>query len=611
MKKLRVLYASLIFVLLFPVFSFAAEPLPAVREGIDIVFAVDVSGSMKINDPENFTRDFLGLLTSVADPKGVRIGIVGYNTGIKVSLPVTDISSEEGRASVEKAIASLVPSGDTDLGLGLSEAKRLLDEAGDDHEKAIFLISDGEAYDAPRGRGEEASAKDAEEVREWANSDYHAMICKAEFRNYNGSQRGNNISIWRNYKFFGNVPSLSEWDGFFGDVLSSVMQSQLLTLAELEGTGSTQEVTLSVPHGLSDAVSVIFASDAPVSNLSAEQSGLENVRVFKGNTLSAVVIENPAKGDINIRFTAKEGSFVEVCTIYSGFAFSSELSVSETEEGAARAFVGVKKDGVLISDKDFYESLGARIVFRRLLYDTEEKDYERVKDELQEERPVSAGADGVFAEYDEDPGGRFAVRAAAFFHAPFYFEEEVPGNGSEIIFEREEAPPARTIPWISIFMGGTILLLAIIILVMLFGRKKPVPLFKTPKHPYAGKLVCYVIKAENGAEYPPFTFVLSGYYSSDPVSLESILNFALGDDLGIKEAAKIIFSPGPSHGLVFRHDTSQTVTLGPLVTNAGESYIMDYGSKLYLMLKSERVELELHYKQAGPKETAAYAPHAG
>jgi hypothetical protein len=82
------------------------------------------------------------------------------------------------------------------------------------------------------------------------------------------------------------------------------------------------------------------------------------------------------------------------------------------------------------------------------------------------------------------------------------------------------------------------------------------------------------------------------------------------EKIGVSEAAKILFSPGPSHGLVFCHNTAQTIMLGPLVTSAGESYIMDYGAKLYLMLSNGRIETELHYKQAGPKETATHAPGA-
>jgi hypothetical protein len=141
----------------------------------------------------------------------------------------------------------------------------------------------------------------------------------------------------------------------------------------------------------------------------------------------------------------------------------------------------------------------------------------------------------------------------------------------------------------------------------LIFRKKPiVPILQTQKYPYTGKLIVYVMKSATGTEYPPFTVVLSGIGASTPISLRSVLRFSLDDDLGISEAEKIYFSPGPDRGLVFRHDTSQTITLGPLVTVPGESYIMDYGAKLYLLLQSGAVELEAHYRQAGPKEEATY-----
>lgn len=617
MKKRLILCLCLTVFLLLPSFSSAKDPLDT-RKGLDIVFAVDTSGSMKTNDPAGFAREFLGLFATVADPKGIRVGIVGYSTKLTVSLPLTDISSKEGRASVEKAISSLVPAGDTDEGLGLAEAKRLLENRDENRKKAICLISDGETYDARGGRGEEASAKDTEDVEEWAR-EIDAEIYRITVKEFGAGDEETPMSTRYSeiFGFFGNNALRSGLQEFFEAVLSADMQTPFLRIAELEGTGSPQEVSLSVPHGVSDAVSVIFVSNAPVSGLGAEKSGLsENLRFFGGKSLSAVLIENPEKGEYKIKFTAKEGERVAVYTFYAGFAFDSEISVSETKDGAARALLVVTKDGEPVSDRDFYESLGARIIFLRLQYAQKEGDVDEegamrsyVSDEnaRQEEIPVSVLSGGVFADYTEEGDESFAVYAATFFHAPFYYKEEVPGSGTGLIIEKEKE---TAFPWIPVIAGATLILLSIVILLMLFGRKKPVPLLKTEKHPYAGKLTGYITKAENGAEYPPFTFVLSGHYTSDPISLEAVLRFAFGDDLGVAEAAKIRFSPGPSHGLVFSHNTSQTIMLGPLVTMAGESYIMDYGSKLYLMLSNGRTEMELLYKQAGPKEAASYAPGA-
>jgi hypothetical protein len=168
--------------------------------------------------------------------------------------------------------------------------------------------------------------------------------------------------------------------------------------------------------------------------------------------------------------------------------------------------------------------------------------------------------------------------------------------------------PKKEFPLIPVLTGGTIFLLALVILIMILRRKPVVPILRTEKYPYAGKLNCYVMRSAEGAEYPPFSFVFSGYYSSKPISLADILLFSLHDDLGASEAAKISFSPGPNHGLVFRHDTSQTIMIGPLVAVAGENCIVDYGSKIYLMLQNGRVELELHYRQAGTNEASTYMP---
>jgi hypothetical protein len=81
--------------------------------------------------------------------------------------------------------------------------------------------------------------------------------------------------------------------------------------------------------------------------------------------------------------------------------------------------------------------------------------------------------------------------------------------------------------------------------------------------------------------------------------------------LGITESAHLIFTPAPDGGLKFRHNTSQTVQLGPMLTVSGQKYTMDYGAKLYLTLQNGRCEMELHYKQADSRTVALGAGMAG
>ncbi|MDR2089517.1 MAG: VWA domain-containing protein, partial [Clostridiales Family XIII bacterium] len=76
-------------------------PLPAraaeVGDGpLDIVFVVDCSGSMQRSDPEQASRELIGLFASAANPANVRIGIVGYSDKIVVSLPPTGMGTGDG-----------------------------------------------------------------------------------------------------------------------------------------------------------------------------------------------------------------------------------------------------------------------------------------------------------------------------------------------------------------------------------------------------------------------------------------------------------------------------------------------------------------------------------
>jgi hypothetical protein len=213
---------------------------------------------------------------------------------------------------------------------------------------------------------------------------------------------------------------------------------------------------------------------------------------------------------------------------------------------------------------------------------------------------MSAGETGLYAEYRPESPGTVAAKVRS---------QSLVFSGTITDASVSVAPlPKKEFPTIPVLIGLTLVILCVV-LFMLF-RKKPVatPIIQIQKYPYAGKLIVYIMKSVNGTDYSPFTFVLSGIGASSPISLSSILRFALDDDLDIGEAEKIYFSPGPDRGLVFKHDTSQTITIGPLVTVPGESYIIDYGAKLYLLLQSGAAELEVHYRQSGPKELATYRP---
>jgi Mg-chelatase subunit ChlD len=185
MRELRSLCIVIIFAVTtacLPVgFSFAETPAP----GLDLMFVVDCSGSMKSNDPEESTKELLGLFAAVSDPESVRIGVTAYSDKITVALPLVNLANEYEKDMLSAAISTLVPKGDTDIGLGLARAKELLSEDSS-RARAVVLISDGETYTERGGRGKETSDREAEDMLLWAKEN-NVPVHSVAVGNYDGS----------------------------------------------------------------------------------------------------------------------------------------------------------------------------------------------------------------------------------------------------------------------------------------------------------------------------------------------------------------------------------------------------------------------------------------
>lgn len=148
MKVIRILIYCIILSLFFPLRGYAEEIVPE-KEQLDIIFVIDSSGSMKTNDPSGIGLDMVQAFIDTMQTQGIRIGYVAYNDDIlSYSVPET-IETTGKREELKDKIASITYSGDTDIGLGVAQACKLLSTEENTH-KIIVLISDGET-DLPAG----------------------------------------------------------------------------------------------------------------------------------------------------------------------------------------------------------------------------------------------------------------------------------------------------------------------------------------------------------------------------------------------------------------------------------------------------------------------------
>lgn len=142
--------------------TWADEYVPA-KSGLDVVFVMDYSGSMKSNDPDRMAKGMVKAFVDTVHSADIRIGFVAYNDQLLSAMQPVPVETSEARQELKALIDKAGYSGNTDIGLGLKYAFDLVSrEKG--RKKAVILISDGESdlAGSVTGRTLENSLEDME-----------------------------------------------------------------------------------------------------------------------------------------------------------------------------------------------------------------------------------------------------------------------------------------------------------------------------------------------------------------------------------------------------------------------------------------------------------------
>lgn len=130
--------------------------------GRDIIFVLDVSGSMTGTDPGYRLREELMQCTESFAGAGNRAGAVPFSDQLGEALPLTELTPE-GLMTAETYLQGLsYTNGDTDIGLGVSQAVGMLEQDSDvsERDRRVILITDG-IIDLPHAASEKQAEKDS------------------------------------------------------------------------------------------------------------------------------------------------------------------------------------------------------------------------------------------------------------------------------------------------------------------------------------------------------------------------------------------------------------------------------------------------------------------
>ncbi|MBD5461932.1 MAG: VWA domain-containing protein [Lachnospiraceae bacterium] len=160
----KITYFAAIFLLLFSIrWNVFAQEKDA-GEDIYIVFVVDHSGSMNEQDSRNVISNTLKAFVDTLQGETMHVGYIAYNDRIIVSQDPVSIRDKVQRENLKDAIGKASNKGETDIGIGLGEACRMLDKC--QGKRMIVLVSDGETdlAHSDTGRIKEDSDRDVQEI---------------------------------------------------------------------------------------------------------------------------------------------------------------------------------------------------------------------------------------------------------------------------------------------------------------------------------------------------------------------------------------------------------------------------------------------------------------
>lgn len=311
----RTIYAAVLSLILFCTASHIcqAQETAMVKEDLNIVFAVDHSGSMNEQDAGRVIPKVLQIFTDTMHGEHIKIGYLAYNDTILTRRMPTAVDLEEQRLLLKQTIAETENRGETDIGLGLKEACQLLD--GCVGKKMVVLISDGET-DLARshtGRTEQDSEQDIEEVIKRCQAEGTPIITVAFGKEYEGEE-----AVLR---------EISEQTGgeSYGADRPEELISILYDLFHTDFSYSVREITDSVYDGGSqyincgmdgiayDELTVLFFSDREIMEAGVISGGNRMMSEREGHY--AVVKLSEAADDLAISFETQQKQRMSVFLI--------------------------------------------------------------------------------------------------------------------------------------------------------------------------------------------------------------------------------------------------------------------------------------------------------
>lgn len=360
-----------------------AEEFVSKKKGLDVIFVMDYSGSMKKNDPDFMAKGMVQAFIDTVHSTDIRIGFVAYNDKILAAASPTSVYTDAERQVLKELIDKTNYSGNTDIGLGLRYAYELIGQE-EEREAAIVLISDGESdlAGSTTGRQLEDALLDMEYVASRCG-DEGIPIYSVAFGKYGGDAE---ILEQMSYRTNGQMYSVQKPETLIEvlyGILADTRNYSIERIADGIYASGKQEILVKLDEPYVDELDVLLISPQTIGTVEISYGGQQIEGVNLRNYAAAKITDVDAQvKELIVQTETIKSQELQVYLI----AYRALIPVLNVNTSAAKnrllEFQVYFKDcnGNVISDEQFYKNF----IYEFTLYKEGEADKLAVSAEIQE-----------------------------------------------------------------------------------------------------------------------------------------------------------------------------------------------------------------------------------
>jgi Ca-activated chloride channel family protein len=339
---------------------------------LDVIFVLDVSGSMKTSDPQEIRTEAIKMFLDMSQVQGNKVGLVAYSDNIIRVHNLADMNSVGDKDSIKRMTTNIPFGQKTDTGMGIKEAVKLMESGHEStHKPIIILLSDGKN---DPGRSMDESLKDLNDAINSAQSkgypvytiglNYDGTVDKAQLENISSKTKGKTYI----------TNKAEELTQILTDIYADNSKLKVQSGGSIIANGGFQEVKLNIPNDNVLEANISMLSDKPIEIKLVNSKGAEvaipskDVIFTSSNKYSMLKIVKPMQGDWIIKVKGISGDKINISYIFNydielEAKFNPVTPKAGEEMNIEAYFLG---NGEVIDDNELYKDMKAKLVVKNL-----------------------------------------------------------------------------------------------------------------------------------------------------------------------------------------------------------------------------------------------------